>query len=156
MNALPPPSRGLTAFPPYACSHPLRERDELVEGFAPTLLEAHLRVLFSTVFVGMDRDRCVFCAGAVRLEQDHRGKKKRAVRIFRPIGGLARAITLLERAGPNELFVLDHFEIAALIRELLSLRRAHHEPEDAAGAQVDLSINPLPWSRRAPVCHVVC
>jgi hypothetical protein len=53
---------------PISSSHLLREGDELVEGFAPTVVKAHLRVLLGDLFVAVDRDRGVFGAGAVRLE----------------------------------------------------------------------------------------
>src|ERR1700730_8747978 len=59
-------------------AHFLREGDELVEAFAPMVVEAHVRVLFSALFVAVDRDRGVLRASAVRFEQDHRGKEQHA------------------------------------------------------------------------------
>src|SRR5215470_8519271 len=44
-------------------SHRLYERDELVERLPPTVAETHVRVLLGALFVAMDCDRRVFCAG---------------------------------------------------------------------------------------------
>src|SRR5271169_4632952 len=121
-------------------SHRLREGDELVEGFAPTVVEAHVCVFFGGFLIAVDRDRGVLRSGAVRFEQDHRGKERYA-------GCALRAIAGLERGGPDEFLVLGDFEVAADIGEFLSLRRAHDGPEDTAGAQVDLAPDGLPWRR---------
>lgn len=67
-----------SSAPAPAHSHRLRERDELVEGLAPPVVEAHVRVLFGACFVAVDRDGGVFRAAAMRFEQDYRGKERHA------------------------------------------------------------------------------
>jgi hypothetical protein len=52
----------LSLFALPARSHPLREGDELVERFAPPIVEAHIRVFFGAFFVTVDRDRRVLSA----------------------------------------------------------------------------------------------
>src|SRR5689334_4223001 len=87
-----------------APSHRLREGDELVEGFSPTVVKAHVRVFFGGFLVAVDRYRGVLRAGAVWFERDHRGKERHIT------GCVLRAVAGLERGGPDEFFVLDRFE----------------------------------------------
>jgi hypothetical protein len=58
--------------------HPFREGDELIERFAPPIVEAHIRVFFApssspwiavALYLGP-----VLSAGVVRREQDYRSK----------------------------------------------------------------------------------
>src|SRR4030067_1572314 len=49
-----------------------------------------------------------------------------------------------ERIGPGQFFVFDHLKVAAEIGIFLPFRRQHHGAEDAAGAQVDLTIYGAP------------
>jgi hypothetical protein len=63
-------------FPPYGAHIFFREADELVEGFAPTVVEARGRMLFGARFIAVDHDCGVLYARAVRFEQDDRGKER--------------------------------------------------------------------------------
>ena len=86
----------------------------MVEGFAPTLVETHIRVLFGAFLIGVDRDRGVLRAGAVRLQQDHRGKERHAGHVLWAVPGLERG----GRSGEAEL-------LASCYRHSLKLAVAH-------------------------------
>jgi hypothetical protein len=55
----------------------------------------------------------------------------------------------------TSLSFFDHFQVAADIRKFLSLQRAHHSAEDAAGAKIDFALDRLPWDRREPFLEVL-
>ena len=90
-----------------------------------------------------------FRARSVRFHRDDR-------REGRNLGcGLRRPKAGPERDGPDKLFVLDHFKVAADVGKFLALRRAHDKAEDAAGAKIDFAIDRLPGCRREPFLDVL-
>src|SRR5262245_39173859 len=56
---------------------------------------------------------------------------------------------------PYEAFVRDHLEVAAGIRELLTLRRTQHGTKDPTRSKIDLAFGRRPRRRREPLLHVL-
>src|SRR5215472_9683881 len=129
--------------------HRLRRGDELIERLAPPIAEAHAIVRIAILLVLMHGKRGVFRSLSVRLHHDDRGEGGDIE------GGIGRPVAGLERHGPDELAVRHDLEEAADVRYLLTLRRAHHRAEDAAGAKVDFAIDRFPRRRREPFLEML-
>src|SRR5690349_3543329 len=112
--------------------------DELIERLAPALAEAHPVMRVAALLVLVQRKRNVFGPLAVRVERDDRGERRDVE------AGSGWPIAGLERHRPDELAVGHDLEEAADIGDLLTLRRAHHGAEDAAGTQVDFAVDRRP------------
>jgi hypothetical protein len=97
-----------------AVSHRLGVRNELIEGLAPSLVEAHLLVFLASGLVAMDGGRDVARSAAMRLQRDDRGEE----RILR--GAASRQ----QRIGPHQSLVGDDLQKAADVGKLFAFRRA--------------------------------
>src|SRR5215475_7036501 len=104
-------------------SHRFGMGDELIQGHAPTVMEAHLFMTCSFGFVAMDRHGDVTSPFSPRLQRND-GRNEWL---------FGRAITGKERIGPNQPFHRRYFQKAAGVRIVLTLWRAHDKAEDAAG-----------------------
>src|SRR5215467_3393684 len=121
-------TRPSISFAKLFALHRLGRGDELIERLAPAVAEAHAIVRIAILLVLMHGERGVFRPPSLRLHHDDRGEGRDIEgRIGRPVAGL-------KRHGPYELAVRHDLEEAADVRYVLSLRRAHHRAEDAAGA----------------------
>lgn len=94
--------------------------DELIERFPPTLMKSHLFVFLARFFVTVENERRVLCSISLGFKRNEHGKEEcnaghRLRRFAWPVAGR-------EGIGPNELFVLDEFEVATNVHQLLSLR----------------------------------
>src|SRR5918996_1557436 len=126
-------------------SHCLDVRYKLVEGFAPPVVEAHLLVLLSSRLIPMDCQGGVARSIASRF-QSHDGSEKRVLR---------GAVPGEERVGPDQSLIRNDFQVAANAGELLSFRRPHDGSEDAARAQIDLTVHDGPGRWREPFADVL-
>src|SRR4051812_12252708 len=91
-------------------SHFFRVGDELIEGFAPSLVEAHLLVSFAAFFIPVHREGRICCPASLGLERENRRKDDRCA--GESVGRLARrTITRSEGNRPHELSVFDNFKI---------------------------------------------
>src|ERR1700730_755156 len=142
-----PPSEGARIG--FSCLNFPDVGDELIKRFSPSVVEAHILMSFTAFFVSVHRESGIFCPASLRLERDDRRKGER-------VGSLARRTVAGGKGDrPHELLILDDFEIAADVREVLSFGRTHYKAKHAARAQIYPAIHRRPRCRREPFLDVL-
>src|SRR3984893_12983661 len=137
-----PPSEGARIG--FSCLNFPDVGDELIKRFSPSVVEAHILVSLAAFFVSVHGESGILRPASLRLQGDDRGKGER-------VGSLARRTVAGGKGDrPHELLILDDFEIATDVREVLSFGRTHYKAKHAARAQIYLAIHRRPQCRREP------